>query len=102
MKLSEFADRFFMITQKGKPYTLLIFDDEDEAEDFIKDYCCNDNSGCMTGLVGVYRSELPITAIFKQEYCEATVSCFYALDANAVAVVIEMPDIEKGTTQPSC
>jgi hypothetical protein len=92
MTLNEFNNKFWsrplFLTTAQEPTTLYIFTDEDSAEDWIKHkYFGTDCNGYQLDMA--IQSDMKLEHALKSEWCNAEVQQFYAIEPNAIAVVVE-------------
>ena len=94
MTLNEFNNKFFSQHAPSEPTTLYIFADEDSAEGWIKHkYFGADYNGYQLDMA--IQSNMKLERTLKSEWCNAEVQRFYAVEPDAIAVVVERAENEE-------
>lgn len=93
MTLNEFNNKFFSRSEVSEPTTLYIFTDEDSAKGWIKHkYFDADYNGYQLDMA--IQSNMRLEHTLKNEWCNAEVQHFYAVEPNVIAIVVERAEDE--------
>ena len=93
MTLSEFDSKFFSRPTIAPPTTLYVFQSEDSADSWIKcKYFNSDNHNYELDMV--IQSDMVLECTTKEKWCKAEVQHFYAVEPDAIVVVVEPQESE--------
>ena len=89
MTLKDFKSKFLGMPGNIDPPMLYIFECEESAENWISlKYKGEDDHGFI--LVGVVQSDMTADYTLKDEWVNAEVQQFYALESDKIAIVVEV------------
>ena len=95
MKLIDFKTNLFSTPHTAPPPTIYVFETEESAEAWI-DCKYNGSENAAYTLAMVIQSDLKLSYYAKEEWCNAEVEAFYAVEPDVMVVVVESPYKKEG------
>ena len=90
MTLSELKSKFFSRPTIAPPTMLYVFESEDSADSWVKcNYFGSDNHSYS--LIMAIQTDMVLEYTVKEEWCKAEVQHFYAVEPDAIVVVVADP-----------
>ena len=91
--LADFTSLFFSRPTIAPAPTMYVFEDEESVNSWIKDMYFNGNNRNYK-LLFVLRSDTIPECFLKEKWCKAKVEQFYAVEPDAIVVVVESQESE--------
>lgn len=91
MTLKDFSYIFWTMSCNIEATTIYVFESEEQADSWVNCHY-SDSTDHNYELIMALQSDMKIDYIIKDEWCNAEVTAFYAVEADKVVVIVERGD----------